>query len=113
MACALICKFKILNVFILDSSCCCASGIVALNQAGESRPPEQCSPALPQAGTEPWDGDGYGQGNAQSRSAAAPAAHQVLQSPQANVTSSDFNLQGSRVRPLLKVLEVFCSLGWE
>lgn len=46
-------------------------------------------------------------GIAQSRSAAAPAADQVFQSPQADVTSSGFSLQGSRVRPLLKVLKVF------
>lgn len=64
---------------------------------------QQCSPAFPQAGTE----EGMELGIAQSRSAAAPAADQVFQSPQADVTSSGFSLQGSWVRPLLKVLKVF------
>lgn len=72
---------------------------------------QQCSPALPQAGTERREGAGCGQGNAQSRSAAAPAADQVFQSPQADVTSAGFSLKGGRVRPLLKVWKVFLLVG--
>lgn len=116
IACALSCKFKMLNVFILNSSCCCTSGIDGCPQ------PSGVTQAYGSTAAQLFLSWGQRDGeklntdmeNAQGQVfSSSLAADQVFQSPRANLTSSVISPKGSRVRPLLKTSEIFCTSGWE